>query len=53
MATEREGATATSIIRILEGIWVKTIVLINPTLSAIFADTINEKAVRIPATEKM
>jgi hypothetical protein len=47
------GANATSIIKILEGICVNTIVFIRPILSASFAATRNEKAVITRAIAKM
>lgn len=53
MAIGREGANPTSMSRMLEGIWVNTIVLIKPILSAIFAAPINENAVKTPAIEKI
>ena len=52
-ASGRVGANATSISKILDGICVKTIVLIKPILSAIFAAARNENAVRTPAIEKI
>jgi hypothetical protein len=52
IASKKEGEKATSIISIFEGKWVNTIVFINPILSAIFVDIMNEKAVRTPAIEK-
>jgi hypothetical protein len=53
MASGSVGANATSMIKILDGMCVNTIVLIRPILSEIFAATRNENAVRTPATEKM
>jgi hypothetical protein len=53
MAIGSVGANATSMSRTLEGIWVNTIVLIRPILSAILAAPINENAVKTPAIEKM
>ena len=53
MAIGRVGENATSINRMLEGIWVKTIVLIKPILFAILADARNENAVRTPAIENI
>jgi hypothetical protein len=53
MANGSVGANATSIIRILDGICVNTIVFIKPILSASFAATRNEKAVRTPAIVKI
>ena len=48
MAKWKEGAKATSIISIFDRIWVNTIVVIKPILSAIFVEIMNEKAVRTP-----
>lgn len=47
------GANATKIIRMLAGKWAKTIVLIKPILSAIFAAIMNEKAVITPDIDRM
>jgi hypothetical protein len=47
------GANATTIIRMLAGKWVKTIVLIKPILSAILAAAMNEKAVTTPEIDRM
>jgi hypothetical protein len=53
MANGSVGANATSISKILDGICVNTMVFIKPILSASFAATRNENAVRMPAIEKM
>src|SRR5919199_5401250 len=53
MANGSVGANATSIIKILDGICVNTIVFIKPILAASLAATRNEKAVRTPAIEKI
>src|ERR687886_759915 len=47
------GANATSISKIFDGMCVNTIVFIKPILSASFAATKKEKAVRTPAMEKI
>jgi hypothetical protein len=53
MASCKVGAKATKISKRLDGICVNTIVFTRPILSAIFAAAIYEKAVSIPAAEKI
>src|SRR5919109_5362111 len=53
MAKCNDGAKATRMSNIFEGICVNTIVFTRPILSAIFAAAMKDKAVRIPAAEKI